>query len=68
MERGMTRTQRAGWAVVAIALALTVGAMFAGVEILSLLTGILASIWTAALGLLGFAYRDLVMTKRGEGE
>ena len=63
----MSGPKRAGWAVVAIALALTVGAMVAGVEILSLLTGILATIWTAALGLLGFAYRDLVM-KSGEGE
>lgn len=56
----MNKTRFAAWVMFATALVLTLAAMWFGIEMLSALTAILTAIWTAAIGLLGFAYRDMV--------
>lgn len=61
----MNKTRAAAWIMFGTAILLTLAAMWFGIEMLSALTAILTAIWTAAIGLLGFAYRDMVA---GKGE
>lgn len=61
----MSKTRIAAWVMFATALALTILAMFMGVDMISALSAILTGIWTAALGLLAFAYKDFMKSKSG---
>ena len=62
----MTKTAKAGWALVAISSILTIAAMFlyafTDKNILSAMAYILGPLWTASAALVGFAYRDLVLS------
>ena len=61
----MTKTAKAAWALIGISLVLTVTAMIVYAvtdkNLFSVMAYILTPLWTAALALLGFAYRDLVI-------
>jgi Flp pilus assembly protein TadB len=64
---GKSGKREAAWLVFACAIALTVFAMWAGVEMVSAMTALLMVIWPSALGLLGAAYKlefDLSKTER----
>lgn len=67
----MTRTAKAAWTLIGISLALTLTAMIiyavTDKDLFSVMAYILTPLWTAALALLGFAYRDLVMVSK-DGE
>ncbi|MCC0035498.1 MAG: hypothetical protein H6887_09580 [Hoeflea sp.] len=64
---GKSGKREAAWLVFASAGALTLFAMWTGVEMVSAMTAVLMVIWPAALGLLGAAYKlefDKVRTER----
>lgn len=54
---GKSGKREAAWLVFACAVALTLAAMWIGVEMVSAMTAVLMVIWPAALGLLGAAYK-----------
>jgi Flp pilus assembly protein TadB len=54
---GKSGKREAAWLVFACAVALTVLAMWTGVEMVSAMTALLMVIWPSALGLLGAAYK-----------
>lgn len=66
----MTRTQRAGWALLGVGILLWLAAMalyaFTGTDMLKDTALVTGPIITAALAMLGYAYRGLVMTKNGD--
>jgi hypothetical protein len=64
---GKSGKREAAWLVFASAVALTLAAMWLGVEMVSAMTAVLMVIWPTALGLLGAAYKlefDKVRTDR----
>jgi len=66
---GKSGKREAAWLVFGCAAALTLVAMWLGVEMVSAMTAVLMIIWPAALGLLGAAYKlefDKVKTDRAE--
>ena len=64
---GKSGKREAAWLVFGCAVALTLAAMWVGVEMVSAMTAVLMVIWPAAVGLLGAAYKlefDKVKTDR----
>lgn len=54
---GKSGKREAAWLVLAVAVALTVAAMWVGVEMVSAMTALLMLIWPSAIGLLAAAYK-----------
>lgn len=54
---GKSGKREAAWLVFVSAIALTIFAMWTGVEMVSAMTAVLMVIWPSALGLLGAAYK-----------
>ena len=67
----MTRSQRAGWVLLAAGIALLLIIMglqaWTGTDFLTVTLTVPVSIITAALALLAYGYRDMVTGKDGEG-
>lgn len=54
---GKSGKREAAWLVLAVAVALTISAMWLGVEMVSAMTAVLVVIWPTALALLAAAYK-----------
>lgn len=67
----MTRSQRAGWVLLAAGIALLLIIMglqaWTGTDFLTVTLTVPVSIITAALALLAYGYREMVAGKDGEG-